>query len=77
MFVKCSLIVIAVLAASLSIAHIAPQSPSNQDMLIERNSPIMPEPATAMLLAFAGLIVLKRRRRIAVRNACQTQFHAP
>ena len=68
MFIKCSLIVIAVVAIALSVAQVAPKSPSNQDMLIDRNPPVMPEPATATLLAIGGLIVLKRRR-IAVLNA--------
>ena len=44
------------------------RSACKQDMLIGRQPPVIPEPATATLLAIGGLIVLKRRQT-AVRNA--------
>jgi len=45
------------------------RTPCKQDMLIGRNTPVIPEPATVTLLAIGGLLILKRRRRTAVRNA--------
>ncbi|MBL7219034.1 MAG: PEP-CTERM sorting domain-containing protein [Phycisphaerae bacterium] len=46
------------------------QSPCKQDMLIGREPPVIPEPATVLLLAVGGLFVLKRnRRRRALENA--------
>ena len=44
------------------------RTPFKQDMLIGRNPPVIPEPATVTLLAMGGLLILKRRRT-AVRNA--------
>jgi|GEM_PF-1689720 len=41
------------------------QSPCKQDILIGRPGPVVPEPASAVLLAVGGLLVLKRRRTIA------------
>ncbi|MDP6543855.1 MAG: PEP-CTERM sorting domain-containing protein [Phycisphaerae bacterium] len=45
------------------------QSPCKQDMLIGREPPVIPEPATVTLLAIGGLLILKKRRRTAVRTA--------
>ena len=45
------------------------RTPCKQDMLIGRNPPVIPEPATVTLLAIGGLLILKRRRRTAVQNA--------
>ena len=45
------------------------QSPCKQDMLIGRDPPIIPEPATATLLAIGGGLLILKRRRTAVRNA--------
>jgi len=44
------------------------QSPCKQDMLIGRNTPVIPEPATVTLLAIGGLLILKRRRRYEILN---------
>ncbi|MCP4378570.1 MAG: PEP-CTERM sorting domain-containing protein [bacterium] len=38
------------------------QSPCKQDMLIGRDSPVVPEPTTALLLGIGSLVAIRRRR---------------
>jgi len=46
------------------------QTPCKQDMIIGGQAPVIPEPATAAILAIGGLVLLKRRRG-RITNACQ------